>query len=85
MFQLTDDLRIAELRPLVAPAILMEELPLSEQVSNLVARTRWAASHIIRGDDERLLVIVWPLLHTRPGGGAGVCRAVGCRRRALAG
>ena len=60
MFQLTDDLRIAELRPLVAPAILMEELPLSEQVSNLVAKTRVAADNIIRGDDERLLVIVGP-------------------------
>ena len=39
MFQLTDDLRIAELRPLVSPAILMEELPISEEVSNLVAKT----------------------------------------------
>ena len=60
MFQLTDDLRIAELRPLVAPAILMEELPISEQASNLVAATRVAASNIIRGDDDRLLVIAGP-------------------------
>ena len=60
MFQLTDDLRIAGLRPLVSPAILMEELPISEEVSNLVARTRVAASNVIKGDDERLLVIVGP-------------------------
>ena len=60
MFQLTDDLRIAELRPLVAPAILMEELPISEQASNLVAATRVTASNIIRGDDDRLLVIAGP-------------------------
>lgn len=60
MFQLTDDLRIAELRPLLAPAILMEELPLSEQASNLVAATRVDASNIIRGDDDRLLVIAGP-------------------------
>ena len=60
MFQLTDDLRIAELRPLVSPAILMEELPISEEVSNLVARTRVAASNVIKGDDDRLLVIVGP-------------------------
>ncbi|MDE0283503.1 MAG: 3-deoxy-7-phosphoheptulonate synthase [Gammaproteobacteria bacterium] len=60
MFQLTDDLRIAELRPLVSPAILMEELPISEEVSNLVARTRASAGAIIRGEDDRLLVIVGP-------------------------
>ena len=60
MFQLTDDLRIAELRPLVSPAILMEELPISEEVSNLVARTRGSAGAIIRGEDDRLLVIVGP-------------------------
>ena len=60
MFQSTDDLRIAELRPLVSPAIVMEELPISEEVSNLVAKTRRTASSIIRGDDDRLLVIVGP-------------------------
>ena len=60
MFQLTDDLRIAELRPLVSPAILMEELPISEEVSNLVATTRASAGAIIRGEDDRLLVIVGP-------------------------
>ncbi len=60
MSQLTDDLRIAELRPLLAPAILMEELPVTEQVSGLVARTRTAAGNIIRGDDDRVLVIVGP-------------------------
>ena len=60
MFQSTDDLRIAELRPLVSPAIVMEELPISEEVSNLVAKTRRTASDIITGDDDRLLVIVGP-------------------------
>ena len=60
MFQLTDDLRIAELRPLTSPAILMEELPISEKVSNLVAETRRKAGNVIKGDDDRLLVIVGP-------------------------
>ena len=60
MFQVTDDLRIAELRPLVSPAILMEELPISEQASNLVARTRGAAGAIINGEDDRLLVLAGP-------------------------
>lgn len=60
MFQLTDDLRIAELRPLTSPAILMEELPISEEVSNLIAKTRLAAGNIVKGEDDRLLVIVGP-------------------------
>ena len=60
MFQLTDDLRIAELRPLTSPAILMEELPISEDVSNLIAKTRLAAGNIVKGEDDRLLVIVGP-------------------------
>ena len=60
MFQLTDDLRIAELHPLVSPAILMEELPINEQVSNLVAETRESAGAVIKGDDDRLLVIAGP-------------------------
>ena len=60
MFQATDDLRIGELRPLVPPAILMEEIPISERASNLVAKTRAAAGDIIKGKDDRLLVIVGP-------------------------
>ena len=33
----TDDVRIQSLRPLLPPAILMEELPVSEEASALVA------------------------------------------------
>ncbi len=60
MFQLTDDLRIAALRPLIPPAILMEELPVAEQASNTVARTREQAGDIIHGRDDRLLIVVGP-------------------------
>ena len=60
MFQLTDDLRVAALRPLIPPAILMEELPISEQASNVVARAREQAGDIVHGRDDRLLVVVGP-------------------------
>jgi 3-deoxy-7-phosphoheptulonate synthase len=60
MYYRTDDLRIEELRPLIPPAILMEELPISEGASALVARSREQASRIIRGEDDRLLVVVGP-------------------------
>ena len=60
MLQHTDDLRIAALRPLIPPAILMEELPVTEEASNTVARTREQASDIILGRDDRLVVVVGP-------------------------
>ncbi len=60
MFQITDDARIVGYRPLLPPAILMEELPLTEHASNTVSRARHSAEQIIRGQDDRLLVVVGP-------------------------
>jgi 3-deoxy-7-phosphoheptulonate synthase len=33
----TDDLRITQVRPLIPPAILLEEMPISDRASNVVA------------------------------------------------
>jgi len=60
MFHQTDDLRIAGLRPLIPPAILFEELPITERASTVVADARDRATSIVRGDDDRLLVVVGP-------------------------
>ena len=60
MFHQTDDLRIRQLKPLIPPAILMEELPATEEVSALVARTRQEVAGLLHGRDERLLVVVGP-------------------------
>ena len=60
MFHSTDDERIAGYRPLISPAILMEELPLAETASNTVNEARRAAEAIVRGDDDRLLVVTGP-------------------------
>jgi 3-deoxy-7-phosphoheptulonate synthase len=60
VFQLTDDLRIAQLKPLIPPAILMEELPITEKASNTVAETRTQIEAIFRGEDDRLAVVVGP-------------------------
>lgn len=60
MFYNTDDLRIAGLRPLISPAILMEELPCSEALSATVANARDAAAAIMVGKDDRLLVVTGP-------------------------
>ncbi len=56
----TDDVRIEALKPLLPPAILMEEIPLTEASRAFVTNTRQACGQIIEGTDDRLLVIVGP-------------------------
>jgi 3-deoxy-7-phosphoheptulonate synthase len=56
----TRDLRIRDVRPLIPPAILAEEIPITEAVSNLVADTRIAIADIIHGKDARVVVVVGP-------------------------
>ncbi|HCU88952.1 MAG TPA: 3-deoxy-7-phosphoheptulonate synthase [Gammaproteobacteria bacterium] len=60
MFQVTDDIRIDGLKPLIPPAILMEEMPLTEEASNTIVNARNIAGNIVRGLDDRLLVVVGP-------------------------
>jgi len=56
----TSDLHVVETRPLVAPALLHRELPLSEVAGRTVRESRERVKAILRGDDQRLLVIVGP-------------------------
>jgi 3-deoxy-7-phosphoheptulonate synthase len=56
----TDDVHIAELRPLLSPAILMEELPLNEANAAGISQSRRQIANIINGRDDRLLVVVGP-------------------------
>ncbi len=60
MFQRTDDLRITQVRPLIPPAILLEEIPITERASNVVANTRQAIADVLDRRDPRLVVIVGP-------------------------
>ncbi len=57
---LTDDLRIAGLNPLVSPAVLAYYLPVSEEAAKLVATSRATAEGILKGADDRLLVVMGP-------------------------
>ncbi|MFT4040234.1 MAG: 3-deoxy-7-phosphoheptulonate synthase [Thermomicrobiales bacterium] len=56
----TSNLRIAGIRPLVPPAILMEQIPLPAEGAQLVQRSRREISRILRGEDDRLVVVVGP-------------------------
>jgi len=56
----TSDLHIVETRPLVAPAVLHRELPLSQTAARTVLDARERIKAILHGQDSRLLVIVGP-------------------------
>ena len=60
MYKRTDDLRIRDVRPLIPPAILLEEIPISERASNVVADARAAVANVIHGHDPRLVIVVGP-------------------------
>lgn len=56
----TRDLRVSSLRPLVSPALLVEDLPLDARGAQLVACTREEVVRILNGQDDRLVVVVGP-------------------------
>lgn len=60
MFHNTDDIRIRRLRPLISPAILLEEEPITATASQVVSSNREQTTDIIFGRDDRLLVVVGP-------------------------
>ena len=60
MFRQTDDLRITNVRPLVPPAILLEEIPQSERASNVVSDARVAIGNALKGKDPRLVIVAGP-------------------------
>jgi len=56
----TDDLRIVGVKALLAPAILIEEIPVGDAISNLISGARRQLADILHGKDKRLAVMVGP-------------------------
>ena len=56
----TDDLRIARVRPLISPAWLLERCPASAAQEAVVQGGRDAVAQVLRGEDDRLVVVVGP-------------------------
>jgi len=56
----TDDLRIKEIKTVTPPAVLLEEIPVTEQAAETTYNTRQAIHNILTGDDGRLVVIAGP-------------------------
>ena len=60
MFYSTDDLRIKWIKVVLPPVFLDEELPTTEKASATVYQAREHIANVLRGDDQRLLVVVGP-------------------------
>ena len=58
--QSTDDLRIKATRELLSPEQLLAEYPMTEAASQTVFDARSGIQNILRGNDDRLFVIVGP-------------------------
>ncbi|CAI5727652.1 hypothetical protein KXD40_005653 [Peronospora effusa] len=58
--QRLEDRNVIAIKPLVPPVCILEELPVTPQVHDLVEATRDAVSRILHGEDDRLVVIVGP-------------------------
>ena len=58
--QATEDLNVVDTLPLIPPAILRKELPMTEAANRTVVESREAIKRILRQADRRLLVIVGP-------------------------
>ncbi len=66
MHRPTDDVRIESLRPLLPPAILLEEVAIDADGQQVVADARTQISQILHGTDDRMLVVVGPCsIHDR--------------------
>ncbi|MDG0999154.1 MAG: 3-deoxy-7-phosphoheptulonate synthase, partial [Pseudomonadales bacterium] len=56
----TDDLRIQETQELISPEELIDDLPVSDTVSDTVSIARRSIHQILTREDDRLLVVVGP-------------------------
>ncbi|KAF8558318.1 3-deoxy-7-phosphoheptulonate synthase [Imleria badia] len=58
--QRLENRRVKATRPLIPPQILQEDLPLTFLSANTVLEGRRATENLLRGDDDRLMVVVGP-------------------------
>lgn len=60
MLYSTDDLRITGIQEVIPPAQLHQELPITDHASETVFNARTLTQKILRGKDDRLVVIIGP-------------------------
>lgn len=85
MQETTDDLRIKEIIELVSPETLLKDIPLTPAAAKTVQGTRGAIQRILKGQDDRLLVVVGPCSIHDPEAALDYARRLATLRRDLAG
>ncbi|KAF9435559.1 3-deoxy-7-phosphoheptulonate synthase [Entomortierella beljakovae] len=55
-----EDLRVTGYSPLLAPQFIQEECPMSDVSKKVVSLARQQSAKILRGEDDRLIVVVGP-------------------------
>lgn len=60
MNYITDDLRIESIKAVTSPAVICEEIPITQEAAKTTVLARNAIHAILNGDDDRLIVVVGP-------------------------
>ena len=81
----TEDLRIAELRPMPAPADVIREIPRDAAATDTTLGGRAAIREILSGRDRRLLVVVGPCSIHDPEAARDYATRLAAERKRLAG
>jgi len=81
---MTDDLRIKEIKELIPPSNLINELACSEEASRVVHDARLATHRILHGMDDRLIVVIGPCSIHDPEAGLEYARRLAAERQRYA-
>jgi 3-deoxy-7-phosphoheptulonate synthase len=80
----TSDTRVVRYEPLLAPAALLDELPLDDESGNTVERSRGEVRSVLDMADDRLLVVVGPCSVHDPAAAMDYARQLAEMRDSLA-
>jgi 3-deoxy-7-phosphoheptulonate synthase len=80
-----DDVRIRNIRPLMAPEILIEDLPVGERQNETIYAGRREIERVLDGENDRLVVIVGPCSIHDPEAGLEYARRLAPVRERYAG
>lgn len=79
----TSDTRVLRYEPLLAPAALLEELPLGRDEAGMVERSRAEVQAVLDGVDDRLLVVAGPCSVHDPAAGLEYARRLAALSQTL--
>ncbi len=79
----TDDLRIRDIKQVIAPRDLHEQFPITDAAAENVYRARREIQRILHGEDDRLLVVVGPCSVHDPGAAVEYAQRLSPVREAL--